>query len=283
MNRKRRRDYLLQKENEEKERNIAYNKKILKECLATNKKLPHELKTKAPELLQEIFFETNDEIPNIDKLPDTIFPLITTVRDPSDKLKHFARRIAHILNTTTVTRGSLTIKDLESYMERSQFNAIIIIAENRGTPSKLSLCMYPYGPLMNFSLFNIVMSDFKIKGNAYFVSNNMFLKDETKTEETDEDNKILSKNAEAENRALIAIKDIFSRVFSTTQKHIDKNKHSRSVLLARRNGLISFRHYHNDMKDAFEMRLYEVVRGTLEGGEREWVYKPFMNTARKQE
>lgn len=245
MNRRKHREYLLQKENNDKEASIVRNKNLLKQHLLSNKSLPNSLRSEAPQLLQEVLY-------SIDMTePTELNAIITTSRKPTNGLKKFAKRLSHILQVRVLPRGSLTKDDLNSYMERSDYNMLIVINESRGLPNSVSFFEFPYGPSFLFSLHNVNMKDFKIKGSPYFMADNM-----TKEKER--------------------VKDFFSRLFPM-------KKCKRAVLVANKNGFICFRHMCNEEIEGFDMRLYEIVRGALDGGEKEWVYKPYSNTTRKKE
>ncbi|KAM0678619.1 snoRNA-binding rRNA-processing protein imp4 [Binucleata daphniae] len=244
MNRRFQREYLLRKEQEEKEKTLLHNKQILKKHIAENKDLPHYMKKEATTVLQDILYDIEEESIS------TLKPVVTTSRNPSDKLKQFAKRLGHILNTKVLPRGNNTKENLKEYMQ--DYNLLIIVNENRGIPTSIVFVEYPYGPSFYFSLHYVSLKDFSIKGKIHFMAEDME-KDEMKR-----------------------VKDFMCRMF------FDKGD-KRVVVMARREGYVCFRHYIGDDCEGFDMRLYEIIRGTLDGGEKEYVYKPFMNTARKQE
>ncbi|KAM0686549.1 snoRNA-binding rRNA-processing protein imp4 [Conglomerata obtusa] len=246
MNRRKQREYLLRKEHEEKEKTILHNKQALKKHIDENKNLPHKLKKDASSLLQDMLHDIEEESVKPFK------PILTTSRSPSDKLKKFTKRLSHILSANNMPRGNLTKEDLSEYMAKSEYNLLIIVNENRGIPTSMAFLEYPYGPSFYFSLHNVKLADFDIKGKVHFMAEDL---------EKDE---------------MLRIKDFMCRLFSGSG---DK----RVVLMARRESFVCFRHYFEDECEGFDMRLYEIVRGTLEGGEKEFVYKPFMNTTRKKE
>lgn len=245
MNRRKHREYLLQKENEDKEKIISRNKTILKQHLLTNNPLPSSLKTQAPHILQEVLYSIDTAEPS------ELNAIITTSRKPTNALKKFVKRLSHILVARVLPRGSLTKEDLTSYMERSDYNLLVVVNENRGTPSSICFFEFPYGLSYLFSLHNVDLKDFKVSGNAHFMADNM----------VDEKEKV---------------KTTLSRLFVA-------KKCKRVVLVASRNGFVCFRHFSNDDVEGFDMKLYEIIRGALNGGEKEWVYKPYINTARKKE
>lgn len=246
MNRRKQREYLLRKEHEEKEKVISYNKQALKKHIADNKNLPHKLKKEASSLLQDMLHDIEEESIKSFK------PLLTTSRSPSDKLKKFTKRLSHILSANNMARGNLTKEDLSEYMAKSEYNLLIIVNENRGIPTSIAFLEYPYGPSLYFSLHNVKLGDFDFKGKIHFMAEDL------------------------EKNEMSRVKDFMCRLFPD-------NGDKRIVLMARRDSFVCFRHYYEEEYEGFDMRLYEIVRGTLEGGEKEFVYKPFMNTTRKKE
>ncbi|KAM0676006.1 snoRNA-binding rRNA-processing protein imp4 [Gurleya vavrai] len=246
MNRRKHREYLIRKEQEEKDKKIFFNKQILKQHIQSNTPLPHSLKKEAPRILQNILHDIEEDSIK------PFNPLITTSRDPSDKLKQFVKRLSHIFNCNVLMRGKLTKEDLTDYISKSDFNMLIIVNESRGIPKSIVFLEYPYGPSFYFSLHNVKLGDFKFKGKAFFMAED------------------LDKN---EN---LRVKEFMCRMFVGEG---DK----RVVLMANKESFICFRHYLDEESEGFDMKLYEIVRGTFEGGEKEFVYKPFLNTTRKKD
>lgn len=241
MNFRKKHQYLLQKEKESNQAAIEHNKKLLKEHISTNKPLPFSMKKDAINLLDEILFDIDNK--EISKLA----PIIITSRNPSDSLKKFSKRLGCIFSSRVLPRGNLTKDDINSYMKKSEYNLIIKVGENRGTPCSLVFSEYPHGPSFYFTIANVKMGDFRINGQANFIADAM-----------DEDKEIKQ------------FKDFFCRMF------IEGN---RVILMAKRNGLLCCRHYMGNDSEGFDLRLYEIINGTLDGGEKLWVYKPYANTA----
>lgn len=260
MNRRLHREYLINKQNEQQETIISHHKKLLKHHITNHTPLPTSLKTKAPALLQEILY-------TIDNTSNKILKsIITTSHKPTNTLKKFAKRLSYILSSRVLNRGSLTKDDLNDYMLRSEYNMLIVVNEANGSANNISFYEYPYGNSFLFELCNVKMNSCRIKGeNAYFLADCL---------------------DEANGKEKVMVKNVFARLFYVDDCGSGKVvKCKRTVLMAYRNGLICFRHLMDgeENMEGFDMKLYEIVRGTLEGGEKEWVYRPYLNTNRKKE
>ena len=106
--------------------------------------------------------------------------MVTTARDPSVKLKIFAKEMKLILpNSKRINRGNLEINGLIAECRKNNFTDLIILTENRGKPDgmrgcTLSLnlnpcctteqfstlflvCHLPYGPTAYFNLSQVVL------------------------------------------------------------------------------------------------------------------------------
>ena len=61
--------------------------------------------------------------------------MVTTARDPSVKLKIFAKEMKLILpNSKRINRGNLEINGLIAECRKNNFTDLIILTENRGKP-----------------------------------------------------------------------------------------------------------------------------------------------------
>jgi U3 small nucleolar ribonucleoprotein protein IMP4 len=256
MNRRKKREYLLRKEDEEKNIEIEGKKEILKEHISSNKRLPHDLRKEAPEILEHILYSTKEE----NSLP-LLYPLITTSRDPSGKLTEFVKKLKLILNGEVVKRGNMKIEDISRYMACSNHNLLILVNEYKGTPSSIIYSLYPYGPTYYFSIHNF-KGERKGKPHSSKVDF-MWNGPEGSVHER--------------------VKRDFSRMFP-----VNSHAGQRIVAMCSKNDMIYFRHYFlgDDGIDkdtfSFDLKLYEIVSGWFEtGGEKEWVYKPYMNTSKK--
>ena len=98
----------------------------------------------------------DDEYANAGKLDPRV--CITTSRDPSSRLKQFAKEVRLIFpNSSRVNRGNHKIEDMVELCRRNDFSDIVMLQEHRGEPTALIVSHLPFGPTAYFSLSNVVM------------------------------------------------------------------------------------------------------------------------------
>ncbi|KAF7684451.1 U3 small nucleolar ribonucleoprotein IMP4 [Astathelohania contejeani] len=251
--RRERKEYLIRKEKEQKEKEIEKNKEIIKQAYENNQPIPHALRNNAASILNEIIYSTKDE--------DVIAPprvLITTSRNPSTKLVHFIKQLALIIpNSRVLQRGSLTLEQLNEIS--NTVDQMVIVKEVRGVPSAITFSSCPYGPTFYYSLHNFFENGKVSNGNIYLITDGF---------KTDLGQRVV-------------------RAFSLLYPWVDHA--DKYVVLQNRNDLINFKYCSiedNSVKKifGFDLKLYEIGRGTFYyEGEKEWVYKPYLNTSRKRE
>jgi U3 small nucleolar ribonucleoprotein protein IMP4 len=84
---------------------------------------------------------------------------VTTSRDPSSRLKQFAKEIKLIFpNSQTINRGNYRIDELVNSCKTADFSDLVIVNETRGMPDAMIVCHLPYGPTAYFTLTNCVVS-----------------------------------------------------------------------------------------------------------------------------
>ena len=99
--------------------------------------------------------------------------MVTTARDPSVKLKIFAKEMKLILpNSKRINRGNLEINGLIAECRKNNFTDLIILTENRGKPDgmrgiTLSLNLNPCCTTEQFSTLFSSLS-FTIWSNSIF-------------------------------------------------------------------------------------------------------------------
>merc|ERR1712141_809954 len=154
-----RREYIYRKHKEESESKIRDRKEKLKRALDENKPIPTELKEDALKLQEAIeyddegathFSSVDDEY----KYAGVEDPklMVTTSRDPSVRLKIFAKEMKLILpNSKRINRGNLEINGLIAECRKNNFTDLIILTENRGKPDGMRVCHLPYGPTAYFN------------------------------------------------------------------------------------------------------------------------------------
>ncbi|KAH7937743.1 hypothetical protein HPB49_015166 [Dermacentor silvarum] len=84
--------------------------------------------------------------------------VVTTSRDPSSKLKQFAKEIRLIFpNSQRMNRGGYEMKQLIEACRANEVTDFIVVHETRGNPDGLVVCHLPYGPTAYFTILNTVM------------------------------------------------------------------------------------------------------------------------------
>lgn len=248
MGRKEFREYLKRKESEEKE--LERKKAIIKDSYLNNKLVPFHLRSEARELMDEIIYETGQQ-----RVSKPLNVYVTTSRDPSSRLKQFAKHLSLILNASSVTRGSMTIKELAE----QNFDVLVMVGESHGQANSLILTYFPYGPTFYFSLHNV---------------------------------RLLSRTKPFSTKALLILENFGTDIGLKLKQNLSYmfpsvEKGKRVVVFHNKDDIIRFRHYfleHNPEEDTirFDMKLYKVMKGSLEfEGDPEWELRAFINTANK--
>ncbi|XP_020425299.1 U3 small nucleolar ribonucleoprotein protein IMP4 isoform X2 [Prunus persica] len=203
--------------------------------------------------------------------------LITTSRNPSAPLVQFAKELKLVFpNAQQMNRGGQVISEIIETCRAHDFTDVVLVHENRGVPDGLFIIHLPFGPTAFFELRNVVtrhdIKDKKAMGTMPQVYPHVILDNFT------------TKLGE---RTANILKHLFP---------VPKPDTKRIITFANQSDYISFRHHtygkHGGPKSIvleeigprFEMRLFKIKLGTLDQTEAqdEWVFKPYMNTAKKQ-
>ena len=201
--------------------------------------------------------------------------VITTSRDPSSKLKQFAKELRLIFpNSQRLNRGTYEYKQLMDACRANNVTDFIVVHEHRGVPDGLIVCHLPHGPSAYFSMSDIVMRhdipDIGTVSEAYphLVFHNF--------------------NGRLGERCSNILKYLFP---------VPKEESKRVLTFANHEDFISFRHHNYkkvdggknyELKEAgprFQLRLYQIKLGTLENenaSDTEWALRPYMNTSKKR-
>ena len=84
--------------------------------------------------------------------------LLTTSRDPSNRLLQFTKELNILLpNTTRVNRGSTVLSELIELGLRKGVTDVVVLYEHRGQPDGLIISHLPVGPTLYFGLQNVVL------------------------------------------------------------------------------------------------------------------------------
>ncbi|CAM9972032.1 unnamed protein product [Lampetra fluviatilis] len=276
-----RREYLYRKAHEAKKSLVEEKKARLKRALDENLVLPTDLRREALELQKAAEFDdqggegVSSHVDDEYRWAGVEDPriMVTTSRDPSSRLKQFAKEIKLILpNAQRMNRGG---HELEALVRACRANAVtdfIVLHEHRGMPDGMVVCHLPLGPTAYFTLSSVVMRhDIPDVGTMSEAFPHLVMHNFT-------------------SRLGKRVSDILRYLFP-----VPKEDSRRIITLANDDDYISFRHhvYKRDGKDIelkevgprFEMKLYEIKLGTLDNAataEVEWRWRPYMNTAKKR-
>ncbi|XP_041037455.1 U3 small nucleolar ribonucleoprotein protein IMP4 [Carcharodon carcharias] len=200
--------------------------------------------------------------------------MITTSRDPSSKLKQFAKEVKLILpNCQRMNRGKHEIGALVQACKANSVSDLLIVHEHRGVPDGLIVCHLPFGPTAYFTLCNVVMRhDIPNIGTMSEAFPHLIFHNLT-------------------SKLGLRVSNILKYLFP-----VPKDDSRRVITFANQDDHISFRHHvykkvdHKNIElsevgPRFEMKLYQIKLGTLENegiSDTEWRWHPYTNTARKK-
>jgi U3 small nucleolar ribonucleoprotein protein IMP4 len=251
--------------------------------LASGKPLPTEVRASYDALKKQVDAEdsktetphshVDDEYGDAGLLEPQV--CVTTSRDPSSRLKQFAKEVKLLIpNSMRINRGNNRVDELMDSCRQAEFTDVVIVQETRGEPDGLVVSHLPMGPTAFFTLSNAVLRH-DLEGGAapmseaypHLILNNF---------QTD-----LGKR----------VGNILKCLFP-----VPKPDARRVVTFSNDNDYISFRHHmysktaHDEVAlhevgPRFEMKLYQIRLGTLEQKEadNEYVLRPYQNTAIKRQ
>jgi len=278
-----RREYLYRKTVEDQKRTIQEKKDKLKTALEAHQRIPLELRKEAIDLYKDMEWddEGGEAIPSPEddeyRWAGVNDPkiMISTSRDPSSRLKQFAKEFRLLFPTAQrMNRGNYGIEEMVSACKANNVTDFILLHEHRGEPNGLVISHLPYGPTAYFTIYNTVMRhevpDMKTMSEEYphLIFHNF--------------------KSRLGKRVMNILKYLFP---------VPKEESRRVMTFANQEDFISFRHHSyrktengrdlelNEIGPRFEMRLFLIRLGTLDQGtaaDTEWVLKPFLNTAKKR-
>lgn len=200
--------------------------------------------------------------------------VITTSRDPSSRLKMFAKELRLIFpNSQRLNRGNYEMKNLLHACKSNEVTDLIMVHEHRGRPDSLIVCHLPYGPTAYFSMSEVVMRhdipDIGTMSEQY--PNLVFHNFKTNLG----------------NRVMDILKYLFP---------VPKEDSKRVITFANHDDYICFRHHTfkkvngrdiemTEVGPRFNLKLYEIKLGTLDtiaAADTEWALRPYMNTSHKR-
>ncbi|XP_050399207.1 U3 small nucleolar ribonucleoprotein protein IMP4 [Patella vulgata] len=277
-----RREYVYRKTQENKLRTIQENKQTIKKSLDENRRIPSQLAENAIDIQKTIGWDDEGgegATTNVDdeyKWAGVEDPkiIVTTARDPSSKLKEFAKEVKLLFpNSQRINRGHYDIKQLIEACRANSVTDLVIISEHRGTPVGLIVCHLPYGPTAYFSLFNVIMRhDIPEVGTMSEAFPHLIFQ---------------NFSSKLGNRVQSILKYLFP---------VPKEDSKRIVTFINDDDFISFRHHVYEKGEGkeiklkevgprMEMKIYQIIQGTIENtatADVEWVHRPYMNTAKKR-
>lgn len=278
-----RREYLYRKSLEGAEKAQYEQKRIVREALAAGRTLPTEVRASYDRLRAQVDAEDtrteqvrshiDDEYGDAGLLDPRV--CVTTSRDPSSRLKQFAKEVKLLIpNATRSNRGNSRVDELMESCKQSEFTDVVVVQETRGEPDGLVVCHLPLGPTAFFSLNNTVMRHDLDPPAAPMSEAYPHI--------------LLSNfNTELGKRVGNILKCLFP---------IPRPDSKRVVTFSNDNDFISFRHHMysklthdtvalHEVGPRFEMRLYQIRLGTLDQKEadNEYVLRPYQNTAHKRQ
>jgi U3 small nucleolar ribonucleoprotein protein IMP4 len=139
-------------------------KERLKSFMSEGKRLPRDIRGDALSLLKAT---TYDDTETEKQAIDDEYGLIgvedpkvgvTTSRDPSGPIKHFARELSQVIpNAQRVNRGAADLASLVQLCRTQEMTDLVIVHGTHGDPDCIVVSHFPYGPTAYLSLQNVVM------------------------------------------------------------------------------------------------------------------------------
>lgn len=253
----------------------------MKRALDENQKIPTDLRKDALELQKKLDWDdeggegVTSHIDDEYKWAGVEDPkiMVTTSRDPSSKLKQFAKEIRLILpNSQRINRGNYEMKALLQACRSNDVTDLVLVQEHRGVPDGITICHLPYGPTAYFTLSNVVMRhDIPECGTMSEAYPHLIF------------HNFSSRLGER-------VKSVLKYIFP-----VPKEDTRRVITFSNEDDFISFRHHTykkverqielEEVGPRFEMKIYKIILGTLDNEDSadvEWVFRPYMNTTKKR-
>lgn len=163
-----RKEYLYKKHQEAKELVREDKKRRINAAVESGNPIPTELIPEARLLHHELEMDVdpNSSVSERNLLDDEYARIglyepkvcVTTSRDPSSRLKQFAKEVKLCIpNAQNVNRGGYRTDDFVAACRKADFTDIVVVTETRGMPDGLTICHLPFGPTAYFTLTNCVL------------------------------------------------------------------------------------------------------------------------------
>ncbi|XP_039366839.1 U3 small nucleolar ribonucleoprotein protein IMP4 isoform X1 [Mauremys reevesii] len=278
-----RREYLHRRAQEDRIRATETKKEQLRRALEENRLLPPELRREALALQKSIEFDDQGAEGLVTQQDDEYRwagvedpkVMITTSRDPSSRLKMFAKEMKLVVpGAQRMNRGRHEVGALLRACKANGVTDLLVLHEHRGQPDGLIVSHLPFGPTAFFTLCNVVMRhEVPDIGTMSEATPHLIFHNCT---------------SRLGQRVCSILKYLFP---------VPKEDSKRVITFANQDDYISFRHHvykkldHRNIElsevgPRFEMKLYMIKLGTLEQAataDVEWRWHPYTNTARKRQ
>lgn len=275
-----RQEFLERKQKETVHASIHARKAQLRNALETATPIPGHLKRDAVTLKK--FVELDDDATA--KLRTTVDDeyalagvedpkiLVTTSRDPSQKLMEFTKEVRLMLpNSARMNRGGIAVQQVMDAARRDNFTDVVIISEAKGVPDSITVCHLPLGPTVIFTIHNIVTRhDIENVGPMSEQAPHLIFENFT---------------TPLGHR----IRDVLKFLFP-----VPRADATRVLTFDNNSDYISFRHHTfvkkgekvmlTEVGPRFELQPFRVLLGTVDmpDAETEWVMHPFLNSSKRR-
>ncbi|XP_039725208.1 U3 small nucleolar ribonucleoprotein IMP4 isoform X2 [Pteropus medius] len=161
-----RREYLYRKAREEAQRSAHERKEKVRRALEENRLIPTELRREALALQESLEFDdaggegVTNHVDDEYRWAGVEDPkvMITTSRDPSSRLKMFAKELKLVFpGAQRMNRGRHEVGALVRACKANGVTDLLVVHEHRGTPVGFIVSHLPFGPTAYFTLCNVVM------------------------------------------------------------------------------------------------------------------------------
>ena len=160
-----RKEFLFKKDIDKNQGERDEKKRKLQHAIDNSVSVPTEIVREARDLQNEIELDINrdgdrqdidDEYTSVGLRDPKV--CITTSRDPSSRLKQFAKEIRLCIpNSQSVNRGNHRTDDIVEACRKADFTDMVFLSETRGMPDGLTVTHLPYGPTCSFTLSSCVL------------------------------------------------------------------------------------------------------------------------------
>jgi U3 small nucleolar ribonucleoprotein protein IMP4 len=285
-----RKDFLYKKQQAAIQDARDTKKKYIKRAINEQKSVPTELRTEARQLHHEnemdlkpldAYDDGSDPTTQTQSIDDEYATIgikdpkvcVTTSRDPSSRLKSFSKEIKLCIpNSVALNRGNTRTDELTNVCKQNDFTDVVIVGETRGNPDLLIVSHLPYGPTAYFNISNTILRhDIPEVGQSSTAYPHLIFEG------------LASK---------VGLR--FKRILQALYP-IPKPDSKRIITFANTDDILSFRHHmvektktgKTELKEAgprFELRPFEIRMGTFDQdtAEKEWVFRPYMNSAKRR-